>query len=145
MVFKVFTITILKFLAQVVLILRSVFLGSNGLVLITVEWNRIYAITHKSWITTPCFGVITISQLILGLYLIVDTAERSCKSANRFPHDSLLLYCFSATDPTGPASGLYDVYLRGTAVYGNRIYHHCPRIRYGTSLALHRSPRGHPL
>ena len=143
MVFEVFTITILTFLTQVVLTLRSVFLGSNGLVLITAERNRIYAITHKSWMTTSCFGVITISQFILGLYLTADTAERRCKSVNRFPHDSCLLHRFSATYFTGPASGLYDVYLRGTAVYGNRIYHHCTRIRYGTSLALHRSSRRH--
>jgi len=145
MVFEVFTITILTFLAQAVLTLRSVFLGGDGFVLTMAEWNRIYAITHKSWITTSCFGVITISQFILGLYLTVDTAERRCKSVDRFSHDSCLLHCFSTADFTGPASDLYDVHLRGAIVYGNRIYHHCPRIRYGTSLALHWSSRRHLL
>jgi len=44
---------------------------------------------------------------------------------------------FSGTDPTDPASRLYDVHHHVAVVYGTRIYHHDSRIRYGTPLAIH--------
>ena len=65
--------------AQVVLTLRSVFFGRDGFMLITAERNRIYAITRKNRIITSCFGVITISQFILGLYIIAYAATRGCE------------------------------------------------------------------
>ena len=65
--------------AQVVLTLRSVLFGIGVSMLITTERNRIYAITRKNRIITSCFGVITISQFILGLYLIAYAAIRGCE------------------------------------------------------------------
>jgi len=68
--------------AQVVLTLRCVFFGRDELVLITTEWNRIYAITNKNPVITSCFSVIMVSQFILGLYLIVFAAMRGGEFLN---------------------------------------------------------------
>ena len=76
------------FLAQVVLTLRSVFLDRDGFVLITAERNRIYAITSKNRIITSCLGVITISQFVLGLYLIAYTATIGGEFVTNSAHDS---------------------------------------------------------
>ena len=70
--------------AQVVLTLRSVLLGRDGLMLITAQRNRIYAITSKNRIITSCFGAITISQFILGLYLIAYAAIRGCEFVTKY-------------------------------------------------------------
>jgi len=43
--------------------------------------NRIYAITSKNRVITSFFGLITISQFSLGLYVVVDAAGRGCESA----------------------------------------------------------------
>ena len=133
---------ILTLIAQVVITLRSVFLGGCGFMLITVEWNRIYAVTRKNLIIASCFGVIMISQSILGLYLTADATGRGCKSVTKYCHDSCRPYYLSVTNPT---SDLYDVHLRGTIVRGNRISRHVCRIRYGASLIVHRSFGRHPL
>ena len=71
-------------LAQIVLTLRSVFFSRGGFVLITAEQNRIYAITSKNRIITSCFGVIMISQFILGLYLTGYAAARGCESVTNY-------------------------------------------------------------
>jgi len=96
--------------------------------------NRVHAITSKNQIITSFFGLITISQFILGLYVVVDAARRGCEPTTKCTHDSCLPHCFSVTGPTDPTSGLYDVRLRGTVVRGNYIYRHVSRIRYGSSL-----------
>jgi len=133
------------FTAQVVITMKSVSLGRCCSVLIMAEWNRIYAVTRKNRIIASCFGVITISQLILGLYVVVvDTAwEGYGESVTSCPHDSCLPHYSSVTD-SAPSSDLYGVHLRGTSVHGNWIYRHVSRIRYGASLVVHRSSRRHP-
>jgi len=70
---------VLTLIAQVVLTLRSILFGSEGLVLITVERNRIYAVTGKNRIITLCFGVMTMSQFSLGLYMTIDAANSGCR------------------------------------------------------------------
>ena len=70
---------IMTLIAQVVITLRSVLFCSKGLVLITVEWNRIYAVTGKNRIVTSCLGVMTMSQFSLGLYMTINAAKRGCK------------------------------------------------------------------
>jgi len=65
--------------AQVVLTLRSVFFGRNGFVLITTERIRIYAVTNRNRMITSCFCLISISQFILGLYIISRTVTRGGK------------------------------------------------------------------
>ena len=42
--------------------------------LIVAGRNRIYAVTTKDRIITSCFGVIVVSQFILGLYTIIYAA-----------------------------------------------------------------------
>ena len=42
--------------------------------LIVAGRNRIYAVTRKDRIITSCFGVIAVSQFILGLYTIIYAA-----------------------------------------------------------------------
>jgi len=77
---------IITLLAQIVLTLRSVFLGSDSFVLITVERDRIYAVTRMNGIIASCFGVITISQFVLGLYTVAYAAKGGRESAiNRSP------------------------------------------------------------
>ena len=61
-----------------------------------------------------------ISQLSLGLHEVVYAAKAGCESVIRRPPKLLPNPCFSGTDPTNPASGLYDMRLRGKVVYGNR-------------------------
>ena len=61
-------------LAQVVLTLRFVPLTRDGLVLILIERDRIYAVTYKDRTITSCFCVITVSQFVFGLYWTVFTA-----------------------------------------------------------------------
>jgi hypothetical protein len=68
------------FLAQVVLMLRSVFLDRNCSVLTMTKRNRIYAVTRKNRMIVSCLGVITISQFILGLYVAAYAAARKCVS-----------------------------------------------------------------
>ena len=91
-----------------------------------------------------CLSAISISQLILGLYMTVDTVRRGRESVTNCPHTSCLPHHFSVTDPTDPTSSLYYVRLRGTAVRGDRVHYHDSCIRYGASLAVHRSSRRHP-
>ena len=74
---------IFTFLAQAVLTLRSVFLGSDCFVLITVEPNRIYAVTRKNRIIASCFGVITVLQFVLGLYITVYAAKGGSESVTK--------------------------------------------------------------
>ena len=76
---------IFTFLAQAVLTLRSVFLGSDCFVLIAVESNRIYAVTRKNRIIASCFGVIAMSQVVLGLYMTAFAAKAGCKSVIKRP------------------------------------------------------------
>jgi hypothetical protein len=84
-------------LAQVVLTLRSVFIGSNCSVLITTERNRIYAVTRKNRIILSCFSVITISQFALGLYGVAYAATRKCGSVTWCrPRFLLINFDFSA-------------------------------------------------
>jgi len=45
--------------------------------LIIIGWNRIYAVTRKNHIITMGFGLITISQFTLGLYLIAKQGGES--------------------------------------------------------------------
>ena len=137
-------LTIFAFLAQVVLTLRSAFFASDGLVLTRAELNRIYAITSKNRIIASCFGVITISQFGLGLYVTSDTAERGCKSVTKLLQVSCLPQFLSVTDPNDPTSDLYGVQLHGTVFCGNRICCNFSSIWYGTSLTLHRSSRRLP-
>ena len=66
--------------AQVVLTLRSVFLDRDSFMLITTEHNRIYAVTGKNRTITSCFCMISISQLILGLYITIHAATRGGES-----------------------------------------------------------------
>ena len=86
---------IFTLLAQAVLTLRSVFLGGGGFALITVEWDRIYAVTRKNRIIASCLSAISISQLILGLYMTVDTVRRGCESVTNCPNGSCLPHYFS--------------------------------------------------
>jgi len=116
--------------------------GSDSFVLIAVERDRIYAVTSKSWIIASCFGIITISQFILGLYV---TAYGGCESVIKRPPQLLPLHYFSITGPTDPTSDLYDVRLRGTTVFSNLVSRHVCRIRCGTSLVVHRSSGRHAL
>ena len=69
--------------AQVVLTLRSVSFSRDGFILITAEWNRIYAITRKNWAITLCLCAITISQFILGLYITAYLAKRGGKPVTK--------------------------------------------------------------
>ena len=52
-------------------------------------------------------------------------------------HDSYLLQCSSATDPTDPTSSFYSLHLRGNAVVGNWVYYLGSRIWYENSRILH--------
>ena len=70
--------------AQVVLTLRFVFFGRDGFILITTEWNRIYAVTNKNRMITSCFCVISISQFILGLYITSYAAMRGGKPLTKY-------------------------------------------------------------
>ena len=72
--------TVTVSLAQVVIMLRFVFFGMGGFMLITTEWNRIYAVTKKNRMIASCFFVITISQFALGLYQVAYTATRGGES-----------------------------------------------------------------
>jgi len=72
--------TVTVSLTQVVITLRFVFFGMGGFVLITTEWNRIYAVTKKNRMIASCFFVITISQFALGLYQVAYTATRGGES-----------------------------------------------------------------
>ena len=72
------------FLAQVVLTMRSVFFGRDYFVLLTAERNRIYAITSKNRIIASCFGVITVLQFVLGLYITVYAAKGGSESVTKF-------------------------------------------------------------
>jgi len=86
-----------------------------------------------------------ISQFSLGLYATVYAVKAGCESVIERHPQLLPTSCFSVTDPTDPASGLYDMHRRGTAVYGNLIHCNGSRIRYRTSLASHRSSHSdHP-
>jgi len=86
MIFEVLTVAIITLLAQIVLTLRSVFLGSDSFMLITVERDRIYAVTRMNGIIASCFGVITISQFVLGLYMAACVAKGGRESViNRSP------------------------------------------------------------
>ena len=67
-------------LAQMVLTLRSVLFVRDRFVLITTERNRIYAVTKKNRVVTSCFGVITISEFVLGLYVSAHAATRGGES-----------------------------------------------------------------
>jgi len=80
---------IFTFLAQSVLTLRYVFLGSDGFVLITVERDRIYAVTHKNRIIASCFAVIAMSQFALGLYMTAYAAKAGCEFAIKRPRQPL--------------------------------------------------------
>jgi hypothetical protein len=86
-----------------------------------------------------CFGVITISEFILGLYATAYAAKRGCESLTwyRPRFFPTRLRFFSDTDPTDPTSALYDVHLCGFVVCSGRIYHHVSRIRYETHLVVH--------
>ena len=53
--------------------------------LITVERDRIYAVTRMNGIIASCFGVITISQFILGLYITAYPAKGGCESVINRP------------------------------------------------------------
>jgi len=53
-------------------------------VLTAAERNRIYAVTSKNRIIVSCLGVITISQLGLGLYGTVDEAKAGCESVTMY-------------------------------------------------------------
>jgi len=86
-----------------------------------------------------------ISQFSLGLYMTVHVAMAGCEFVIGRPPKLLPNPCFSVTDPTGPTSGLYDMHPCGKVAYGNRIHYLGSRIWYGTSLALYRSSRRHPL
>ena len=125
-------------LAQVVLTLRHGSFGRDGPVLITIEWSRIYAVTSKGRIITACFCVITISQLIIGLCLTAYAATAGGESMTNAAHYSYLFQCFSGIRPIGPTSGLYTVRFFWRRVFGNRIYRHSSRIRYGSSIRRER-------
>jgi hypothetical protein len=96
-----------------------------------------YAITRKNRMIISCFVVITASQFIIGLCMVAYAAMNGCESVTKCCPQFLSTSISSGTDPTNPTSDLYDLRLQRTAAYGNRIYHHVSRIRYGTSLALH--------
>jgi hypothetical protein len=118
--------------------LRLVFLGSGCSVLMVTERHRIYAVTRRNRTIVSCLGVITISQFALGLYATAYAAARRCESVTlRRPRVLPTRLRFSSgTDPTDPASGLYDVHLREPVVCDSRIYHHVSCIRYETLLVL---------
>ena len=69
---------IFMFLAQAVLTLRYAFLGSDCFVLITVERDRISAVTRKNQTIASCFGVIAVSQFVLGLYMTAYATKAGC-------------------------------------------------------------------
>jgi len=75
-----------------------------------------------------------ILQFSLGLYATVYAAKAGCESVIRRSQKPLPNPCFSGTNPTDPTSGLYDMRLRGTVVYGNRIYYRGSCIWCGTFL-----------
>ncbi|KAF9644216.1 hypothetical protein BDM02DRAFT_1059840 [Thelephora ganbajun] len=66
---------------------------------------RIYAITGKNRTITACLGVITISQFVLGLYLIAYMATEGCESLTKRCLQ-FVLQCFSSTDPADPTRRL---------------------------------------
>ena len=70
--------------AQVVLTLRSVFSGRDGFMLITTEHNRIYAVTGKNRMITSCFCVITLAQLVIGLYITIHAAKEGGESVTKY-------------------------------------------------------------
>ena len=72
-------------LAQVVLTSRSVSFGEDGSVLTAVEWNRIYSVTSRNRVIASCFGIIIISQFILGLTMTAEAAKGGCKSVIQRP------------------------------------------------------------
>ena len=85
-----------------------------------------------------CFGVITISQFVLGLYMIADSARRGGEFLAKCRHNSYQLRCFSGTAPTDPTSGLYPMQFRDIAAsLSCRTSHHVSRIRYETSPILY--------
>jgi len=43
-------------------------------VLAVIESNRIYAISKKNRLITTCFGLITLTQFILGMHLTAASA-----------------------------------------------------------------------
>ena len=86
-----------------------------------------------------------VSQFSLDLYAAVYAAKAGCESAIERRPQLIPTSCFSVTDPTDSTSGLYDMHLRGTAVYGNPIHCNDSRIWSRTSLASRRSSRRRPL
>jgi len=86
-----------------------------------------------------------ISQFSLGLYAAVCAAKAGCESAIERRPQLLPTSCFSVADPADSTSRLYDMHLRGTAVYGNPIHCNGSRIWYRTFLTSHQSSRRHPL
>ena len=84
-------------LAQVVLTSRSVSFGKDGSVLTAVEWNRIYSVTSRNRIIASCFGIIIISQFILGLTMTAEAAKGGCTSVIQRPPRLLLTTLFLAS------------------------------------------------
>ena len=78
-------VVIITLLAQIVLTLRSVFPGSDSFMLIKIERDSIYAVTRMNGIIASCFGVITVSQFILGLYMTANAAKGGCESVTNRP------------------------------------------------------------
>ena len=84
-----------------------------------------------------CFVVITTSQFILGLWMVVVAAGNGRESVTKCHHNSYPLRCFSDTVSTDPISGLYPVQLYSTGFHACRTSLHISRIRYETSFVFH--------
>ena len=95
--------------------------------------------TSGNRIIVLCFGVITASQLGIGLYVAADAVENGCESVTKYAHGSYLPYCFSVTGHTDPASGLYRVHLQCKGIHSNRIRRHVSRIWYVVSFVVQTS------
>ncbi|KAF9644213.1 hypothetical protein BDM02DRAFT_1059665 [Thelephora ganbajun] len=67
--------------------------------LTVVERNRIYAITEKNRIIAACFGVITISQFTLGLYISVFNAIKGAQHILPIPLDAYRICILARRGP----------------------------------------------
>ena len=86
MFLEVLTFVVATCIAQTILTLRSVLSAGDDFVLITAEWNRIYAITNRNRMIASLFCVAMISQLAIGLYLTANTIVRGGESVTHYSY-----------------------------------------------------------
>lgn len=134
--YSILTFVICTLLAQVVLTARSVSIhGRRPQFDFRVEFCRIYAVARKNIPIVVGFAVITTSQLVLGMCLVVFAARKGGKS--RFHHShpgrrflSLWSRPCSPVPPTDTFRLIPHMHICPAPNPRDRIYQHLPPLWY---------------